>query len=89
MTHLTVRINSWFIQHIEHDAHNTGDIISVIHDMYNCLVEHKEDDVIKVEMPGGTVWTSTMYDSFNNAWELYVEWPGYAPEWVASFRMNA
>ena len=78
-----------FTKRIEHDAHNTGDIISIIHDVYNGLVEHKDEDVIEVEMPGGTLWSSSMYDTFNNKWDLYVQYPGYGPEWVASFRMNA
>lgn len=89
MTKLTVRMNHMFTMPIEHDVHNTGDIISIINDMYHGLKEHEDDDIIQVEMPGGTVWTSTMYDSFNNTWDLYVQYPGYDPEWVANFRMNA
>ena len=89
MTTLIVRMNHMFTMRIEHDAHNTGDIISIIHDFYNGFVEHEDDETIEVEMPGGTLWTSSMYDSFNNTWDLYIQYPGDGPEWVASFRMNA
>ena len=86
MTTLIVRMNYMFTMRIEHDAHNTGDIISIIHDMYNGLVEHEDDDVIEVEMPSGVIYSS---DKFNNAWELFVKYPGQNSKWVASFRMNA
>ena len=89
MKTVIVRINDTFAVHFEYDVRNIGDIISIVYDYYHCIVKHKDDDVIEVEMPGGTLWTSSMYDSFNNTWDLYVQYPGYGPEWVASFRMNA
>ena len=86
MKTVIVRINDTFATHFEYDVRNIGDIISIVYDYYHCIVKHKDDDVIEVELPDGTIYSS---DNFNNAWDLYVQYPGYGPEWVASFRMNA
>ena len=85
---LKIRMNHIFTMSVDRDVHNIGDIISVIQDFYHRLRDHEDDDIIKVELPGGTVFSSSMYDSFNNKWELSVEYQGCYPEWVASFRMN-
>lgn len=89
MKTVIVRINDTFTTHFEYDVRNIGDIISVIYDYYHCIVKHKDDDIIEVELPGGVVFSSNMYNSFNNGWELYVKYPGCGSEWVASFCMNA
>ena len=86
MKTVIVRINDTFAVHFEYDVRNIGDIISIVYDYYHCIVKHKDDDVIEVELPDGTVYSS---DRFNNAWELYVKYPGQNPKWVANFSMNA
>ena len=86
---LKIRMNHMFTMPIDRDVHNIGDIISVTQDFLSRDKNHKDEDIINVELPDGAVFSSSMYDSFNNKWDLYVEYPGYGPEWVASFRMNA
>ena len=86
MKTVIVRINDTFATHFEYDVRNIGDIISIVYDYYHCIVKHKDDDVIEVELPDGTVYSSSR---FNNTWWLYVQYPGRDSEWVASFRMNA
>ena len=85
---LKIRMNHVFTMPIDRDVHNIGDIISIVQDFYHGLRNHEDEDIINVELPGGTAFSSSMYDSFNNKWDLYVEYPGCGPEWVASFRMN-
>ena len=86
MKTVIVRINNTFTMHFERDVRNIGDIISIVYDYYNCIMKHEDNDVIEVELPGSVIYSS---ERFNNAWELYVKYPGQNPEWVATFRMNA
>ena len=86
MKTVIVRINDTFATHFEYDVRNIGDIISIVYDYYHCIVKHKDDDVIEVELPDGTVYSSSR---FNNAWWLYVQYQGHDSKWVASFSMNA
>ena len=86
MKTVIVRINDTFATHFEYDVRNIGDIISIVYDYYHCIVKHKDDDVIEVELPDGTVYSSSR---FNNAWWLYVQYSGRDSKWVASFSMNA
>ena len=86
MKTIIVRINDTFATHFEYDVRNIGDIISIVYDYYHCIVKHRDDDVIEVELPDGTVYSSSR---FNNAWWLYVQYPGRDSKWVASFSMNA
>ena len=86
MKTVIVRINDTFTVHFEYDVRNIGDIISIVYAYYHCIVKHQDDDVIEVELPGGVIYSS---DKFNNAWELFVKYPGQNSKWVASFRMDA
>lgn len=70
------------------DTADTGDIICAIteamrnFDYSDCI----DGDTFEIALEDGRVYYC--YEVVINKWDLYVEYPGCGPEWVASFRMN-